>query len=222
MFSTVLGQSIWYLMSFYLTWVPYLALQYSWAAGTGYSSYGFVLFACTLVPLQGFWNCVVYFRLRVTRKIGGAISAISNMVESRAGDLSRISTDVARRASQKTSLASRANDPEDFPTEPTDKVAIEASRVAEPHVGDHGALGEDGDKSQEEERKESDEMVEAEMGMDAGLENDQLNRNQNTCHTKSVSLSGSREGGTEEETSQEKHNFSQLEEAKNEADGSAP
>ena len=78
MSSAVFGQSIWYLLSFYLTWPPYLALQYYWASGSGYSSYPFVLFACTLVPLQGFWNCVGYFRKRANRKlreVGGRISS---------------------------------------------------------------------------------------------------------------------------------------------------
>ena len=74
--STVVWQSFWYLLSFYLTWPPYLALQYLWAAGGGYSAYGFVLFACTLVPLQGFWNMVVFFRVRAKRKANEALSAI--------------------------------------------------------------------------------------------------------------------------------------------------
>ena len=60
--SAVFRQSCWYLVPFYLTWVPYIALQYTWASRSGYSSYGFVVTACTLVPLQGFWNCVVYIR----------------------------------------------------------------------------------------------------------------------------------------------------------------
>ena len=70
MASIVFWQSFWYLVSFYLTWPPYLALQYLWAAGSGYSNYGFTLFACTLVPLQGFWNCVVFFRVRAKAKKG--------------------------------------------------------------------------------------------------------------------------------------------------------
>lgn len=72
--AVVVWQSLWYLMSFYLTWPPYLALQYLWAAGKGYSSYGFTLFACTLVPLQGFWNSVVYFRVRVKKMVSEAAS----------------------------------------------------------------------------------------------------------------------------------------------------
>ena len=74
--AVVVWQSVWYLMSFYLTWPPYLALQYLWAAGKGYSSYGFTLFACTLVPLQGFWNSVVYFRVRVKKMVSEAASNV--------------------------------------------------------------------------------------------------------------------------------------------------
>ena len=44
-----------------------------------------------------------------------------------------------------------------------------------PHAGDHGAHVEVDGKSQEEEQKESDEKVEAELELDAGLKNDQLN-----------------------------------------------
>lgn len=60
--SAVFRQSCWYLVPFYLTWVPYVALQYTWASRRGYSRYGFAVTASTLVPLQGFWNCVVYIR----------------------------------------------------------------------------------------------------------------------------------------------------------------
>ena len=100
----VFWQSIWYLLSFYLTWPPYLALQYLWASGKGYNSYGFVLFASTLVPLQGFWNCVVFFRVRTKRTIGNAISSVS-------GGISRVyhsrnSTHVHNRGS----IAESAND----------------------------------------------------------------------------------------------------------------
>merc|ERR1712087_58065 len=56
----------------------YLALQYAWAAGVGYSQYGFVLFACTLVPLQGFWNSVVFFRIRAKKKVGEAVSEVKS------------------------------------------------------------------------------------------------------------------------------------------------
>ena len=77
MSSIVFWQSFWYLMSFYLTWPPYLALQYLWAAGSGYSNYGFTLFASTLVPLQGFWNSVVFFRVRMKKSLSDSISFVS-------------------------------------------------------------------------------------------------------------------------------------------------
>ena len=51
--SKVTWQTLWYLMVFYITWVPYLALQYMWASGQAFTSYGFILFAGTMVPMQG-------------------------------------------------------------------------------------------------------------------------------------------------------------------------
>jgi len=83
--SVVFWQSIWYLLSFYLTWPPYLALQYLWAGGSGYSSYGLVLVASTLVPLQGFWNCVVFFRVRAKKKMAHVMSRFSQGGESDVG-----------------------------------------------------------------------------------------------------------------------------------------
>lgn len=62
MFEMVFWQSFWYLMAFYMTWPPYLALQYLWADGKAFSNYGFVLYAGTVVPMQGFWNLIVYMR----------------------------------------------------------------------------------------------------------------------------------------------------------------
>merc|ERR1712037_502899 len=75
-------QSCYYLLPFYLTWVPYLALQFTWASGTGYSDFGFVIIACTLVPLQGFWNGVVYFRVRATAAIQEISTRIFNGLRS--------------------------------------------------------------------------------------------------------------------------------------------
>lgn len=69
-------QSLYYLAAFYLTWPPYLALQFMLASGAAYSHYGFFLFAGTVVPLQGFWNFLVYAR---TRKIN-AVSIIRQTV----------------------------------------------------------------------------------------------------------------------------------------------
>lgn len=70
-------QSLYYLGAFYLTWPPYLALQFMLASGYAYSHYGFFLFAGTVVPLQGFWNFLVYSR---TRKIT-ASSLVSSVVD---------------------------------------------------------------------------------------------------------------------------------------------
>ena len=83
MASIVFWQSFWYLISFYLTWPPYLALQYLWAAGSGYSNYGFTLFACTLVPLQGFWNCFVFFRVRAKKGLSDSLSFVSRSLSRR-------------------------------------------------------------------------------------------------------------------------------------------
>ena len=83
MASIVFWQSFWYLISFYLTWPPYLALQYLWAAGSGYSNYGFTLFACSLVPLQGFWNCVVFFRVRAKKGLSDSLSFVSRSLSRR-------------------------------------------------------------------------------------------------------------------------------------------
>jgi len=60
----VFWQSFWYLIAFYFTWPAYLALQYSWASGKAFSRYGLIVFAGTTVPLQGFFNFIVYIRPR--------------------------------------------------------------------------------------------------------------------------------------------------------------
>lgn len=36
------------------------------SVGTGYANYGLTLAATTMVPLQGFWNSIVYARPRVS------------------------------------------------------------------------------------------------------------------------------------------------------------
>ena len=64
------------LSSFYVTWVPYIALQLTWATGQGYSSYGWILLATALVPMQGFWNAVVYFR-RKTKKLANNLFSLA-------------------------------------------------------------------------------------------------------------------------------------------------
>eukprot|EP00565_Helicotheca_tamesis_P009073 CAMPEP_0185728338 /NCGR_PEP_ID=MMETSP1171-20130828/3716_1 /TAXON_ID=374046 /ORGANISM="Helicotheca tamensis, Strain CCMP826" /LENGTH=823 /DNA_ID=CAMNT_0028397037 /DNA_START=55 /DNA_END=2526 /DNA_ORIENTATION=+ len=62
--TKVFWQCFFYLMAFYLTWPLYLALQYDWANGKDFTNYGFILTAGTMVPLQGFWNMLVYVRPR--------------------------------------------------------------------------------------------------------------------------------------------------------------
>ena len=79
MSSAVFWQSIWYLLSFYLTWPLYLALQITWISGTGYANYPLIVCACILVPLQGFWNSLVYFRTRVA-SISNSVASISNSI----------------------------------------------------------------------------------------------------------------------------------------------
>eukprot|EP00956_Cyclotella_meneghiniana_P019184 scaffold32705_cov76-Cyclotella_meneghiniana.AAC.6 len=65
-----------------MTWVPYLALQYSWAAGTAFTSYAFILYAGTVVPLQGVWNCFNYIR---TRQLKHAQELFSDLISSYLG-----------------------------------------------------------------------------------------------------------------------------------------
>lgn len=55
--TKVFWQSFWYLMGFYMTWPPYLALQFLWSSGKAFTNYDFILYAGTVVPLQGVWNC---------------------------------------------------------------------------------------------------------------------------------------------------------------------
>jgi len=94
----VFWQSFFYLISFYLTWVPYLALQFSWADSQDYFyRYGLTLFASTMVPLQGFWNSIVYFRLRV-KKYLPSLSSISKLPSS------AISTRAFTKATSKSTV----------------------------------------------------------------------------------------------------------------------
>ena len=85
--KAVFVQSCWFLAAFYFTWIPYLTLQYlvsgrlcnccilqiiigclilvllqQWASGKAFYSYGFILYAASSIPLQGFWNWLVYIR----------------------------------------------------------------------------------------------------------------------------------------------------------------
>merc|ERR1712194_472721 len=80
MTKAVFWQSFWYLMVFYLTWPPYLVLQYLWSSGKAYSMYGFVLLAGSLVPMQGFWNCVAFKRLEAMKKINQTVASMTAAV----------------------------------------------------------------------------------------------------------------------------------------------
>lgn len=64
----VFEQAFWFLAAFYFTWLPYLLLQYLWASGRAFYSYGLILYAATSIPLQGFWNWIVYTRPRYLRR----------------------------------------------------------------------------------------------------------------------------------------------------------
>ena len=73
-----------------MTWVPYLALQYSWSAGTAYTRYYFILLAGTAIPLQGVWNCFNYARTRQLRHarelFSSLVSSVSRRQSIRAGN----------------------------------------------------------------------------------------------------------------------------------------
>jgi hypothetical protein len=64
----VVKQSLLFVGAFYMCWVPYLSLQYNWAAGKAYFSFGFVLYAAASVPLQGFLNMIVYVKPRYLKR----------------------------------------------------------------------------------------------------------------------------------------------------------
>ena len=64
---------------FYMTWPPYLALQFLWSAGNSYTNYDFILYAGTVVPLQGMWNCFNYAR---TRQLKHARELFSSFISS--------------------------------------------------------------------------------------------------------------------------------------------
>lgn len=53
-----------------------MALQYMWSSGKALTNYGFILYAATSVPLQGFWNFVVYIR---PRYIKGNVDMLPNL-----------------------------------------------------------------------------------------------------------------------------------------------
>mmetsp|Transcript_10333 Transcript_10333/g.20730 ORF Transcript_10333/g.20730 Transcript_10333/m.20730 type:complete len:92 (+) Transcript_10333:1889-2164(+) len=57
-------KSFYYLMAFYLTWPPYLVLQFRLSNKKAYTNYGLFLIAGILVPLQGFWNFLAHLRIK--------------------------------------------------------------------------------------------------------------------------------------------------------------
>lgn len=64
-----------------MTWPPYLALQFVWSSGKGYTNYNFILFAGTVVPLQGVWNCFNYTRTRHLKHARGLfVELVSNVL----------------------------------------------------------------------------------------------------------------------------------------------
>jgi len=61
----VFWKSFYYLMGFYLTWIPYLVLQFRLSNKKAYTNYGLFLIAGILVPLQGFWNFLAHIRTKM-------------------------------------------------------------------------------------------------------------------------------------------------------------
>eukprot|EP00751_Fragilariopsis_kerguelensis_P044044 CAMPEP_0170991074 /NCGR_PEP_ID=MMETSP0736-20130129/8886_1 /TAXON_ID=186038 /ORGANISM="Fragilariopsis kerguelensis, Strain L26-C5" /LENGTH=796 /DNA_ID=CAMNT_0011416181 /DNA_START=106 /DNA_END=2497 /DNA_ORIENTATION=- len=81
MLKLVFWQGFWYLMSFYMTWLPYVALQFLWSSNKSFGHYNFILYAGTVVPLQGVWNFFVYARNRQIKSF--AARAYSNISSAR-------------------------------------------------------------------------------------------------------------------------------------------
>lgn len=100
-------QACWFVVVFYITWVPYLTLQvstkgivylafyhshpqawtyfthqYMLSSGKGYDNYGLILCAATMVPLQGFWNCCVYIRPRYSTDLATWVEASGSRIRS--------------------------------------------------------------------------------------------------------------------------------------------
>lgn len=56
--------------------------QYMLSSGRGYDNYGLILSAATLVPLQGFWNNIVYIRTRYLGSMMSYVGSTSRRVSS--------------------------------------------------------------------------------------------------------------------------------------------
>ena len=52
------------------------------SSGKGYDNYGLILSAATMVPLQGFWNSLVYIRPRYLQKLASLAAASLNSISS--------------------------------------------------------------------------------------------------------------------------------------------
>ena len=52
------------------------------SSGKGYDNYGLILSAATMVPLQGFWNSLVYIRPRYLQKLASTAAASVNRISS--------------------------------------------------------------------------------------------------------------------------------------------
>ena len=108
----VFKQLCWFVIAFYITWVPYIALQvcatqsayclsvqiistlkllgytcfclnqYMLSSGKGYVNYGLILSAATLVPLQGVWNNFIYIRTRYLNNVGFYVGSTVRRVSS--------------------------------------------------------------------------------------------------------------------------------------------
>ena len=108
----VFKQSCWFVIAFYITWVPYIALQvceiqcasclsapiililkllrytcfclnqYMLSSGKGYVNYDLILSAATLVPLQGAWNNFIYIRTRYLNNVAGYVGSTVRRVSS--------------------------------------------------------------------------------------------------------------------------------------------
>mmetsp|Transcript_38457 Transcript_38457/g.38825 ORF Transcript_38457/g.38825 Transcript_38457/m.38825 type:complete len:126 (+) Transcript_38457:1139-1516(+) len=109
------------LRSFYMTWTPYLALQFLWASKKAFGNYSFILYAGTVVPLQGVWNFFVYARNRQLQSLSTELSAWSTEISS------RISTRISsinvsfRRSSGSINSITQQQDPTSITTTAVDQ-----------------------------------------------------------------------------------------------------
>ena len=84
-----------------MTWAPYIALQFLWSSGNALTDYNFILYAATVIPLQGVWNCFNYAR---TRQLQHARELFSNMISNIGASFARQLSDAGRLTEQETRL----------------------------------------------------------------------------------------------------------------------